>query len=153
MQGAEVAAEEWHKRLVRLIGGGELEQDDGSRALLVAGLAGGNNAVVEDIDGQLRGIDDVVRERGRCDSLGGAIELGSLAGDLGECIRRILVRVYVREAEDLAVDEELHSIVIQDGLRCREYAVLLFANKKVLNPARRIPWIRIFVLASSGCVP
>lgn len=72
-------------RLVRFIGGGELEQDDGSRALVLARLAGGNDAVVVNMDGQLRGgIDDVVRERGRRDGLGGITELESLAGDLGE---------------------------------------------------------------------
>ena len=41
LQGAEVAGKERHERLVRFIGGGELEPDDGSRALLIAGLAGG----------------------------------------------------------------------------------------------------------------
>ena len=150
LQGVEVAGEKRHERLVRFIGGGELEQDDGRRTLLVAVLAGGNDVVVADIDGQLRVIDDVVRERGRCDGIGGTIELESLAGDLGESIRGILVRVFVREVEALAVDEEFHDVTIQAGLGCREYAVLIFANKNVLNPARRIPWIRIFVLASSS---
>ena len=98
LQGAEVAGEEWHEQIVRFIGGGELEPDDGRRALLVAGIAGGNDAVVVDIDGQLRGIDDVVRERGRCDGYGETIELGSLVGELGECIRGSCVRVYVRES-------------------------------------------------------
>lgn len=37
-----------------MIGGGELEQGDGSRALLVVGLVGENDAVVVDIDGLLR---------------------------------------------------------------------------------------------------
>ena len=119
LQGVEVAGEKRHERLVRFIGGGELEQDDGRRTLLVAGHAGRNDAVVADIDGQLRGIEDVVRERGRRDGLGGITELESLAGDLGESIRGILVRVYVREVEALAVDEELHSFVIQAGLGCR----------------------------------
>ncbi|MCQ9332373.1 hypothetical protein NQ023_12650 [Corynebacterium phoceense] len=119
LQGVEVAGEKRHERLVRFIGGGELEQDDGRRTLLVAGHVGGNDVVVADIDGQLRVIDDVVRERGRCDGLGGITELESLAGDLGESIRGILVRVFVREFEALAVDEELHSVVIQAALGCR----------------------------------
>lgn len=84
LQGVEVAGEKRHERLVRFIGGGELEQDDGSRALVLARLAGGNDAVVVNMDGQLRGIDDIVRERGRRDGLGGITELESLAGDLGE---------------------------------------------------------------------
>ena len=128
LQGVEVAGEKRHERLVRFIGGGELEQDDGRRTLLFAGHVGGNDVVVADIDGQLRVIDDVVRERGRCDGIGGTIELESLAGDLGESIRGILVRVFVREVEALAVDEEFHDVTIQAGLGCR-HDVLVRAGR------------------------
>lgn len=99
-----------------MIGGGELEQGDGSRALLVVGLVGENDAVVVDIDGLLRVSTTLFVNVDAATVSVGPSNWGVARGDLGEGTWGIPVRGYIREAEDLAVDEELHSIVIQAGL-------------------------------------
>ena len=128
LQGAEVAGEERHVRLVRCTGGGELEQGDGSRALLGAGLAGGTT----------RWSWILMVNSGVSTTL--FVNVVAAAASVGppnlKVSLEILVNVYeesssgfnVREDEDFAVDEELHGIIIQVELGCR-HDVLVAAGR------------------------